>query len=373
MKDSGHEGMNIVHVNSADHWAGGEVHVFLLCKALIEKGHHVTLVCRPGSAIDGKFRGENMPVYNLPLKGSADTTSVLGLAKFCRNQQVDILHAHLGRDYWIAIMAQLFCRHLKTVFTRHLVLKVKHDYFHRWLFKKVNRVIAVSKAVEGILIAGGVSCEKIATVYNGIDYQLYASAKKKVLRTRLNMEEGTPIIGMVGTVSPHKGLDFFLQSIPIIVKQNPRASFVVVGDDLRGGRYIQELKEMAGKLEVGKSLHFLGHCDNVPDIMADFDILVLASRNESFGLVIAEAMAAGKPVVAADVGGVKEIVVAEETGLLFPAGDSQALAQKVAILLNDQVRAENMGRRGAERAKHLFSSESMANHTIQVYNELLTR
>jgi glycosyltransferase involved in cell wall biosynthesis len=372
MKDSGHEGLNIVHINSADHWAGGEVHVFLLCKALIEKGHHVTLVCRPGSAIDQKFRSENMPVYNLSLKGSADAISVLGLVKFCRSQQVGILHAHLGRDYWIAIMTQLFCHHLKTVFTRHLVLKVKRDCFHRWLFKKVNRVIAVSKAVEEMLIAGGVGHEKIATVYNGIDYQLYASAKKKVLRTIFSIEEGTPIIGMVGTVSPHKGLDIFLQSMPIILDQNPKARFVVVGDDLRGGSYIQALKEMAGKLGVEKSIHFLGPCDNVPEIMADFDILILASRNESFGLVIVEAMAAGKPVVAAEVGGVKEIVVADETGLLFPAGDSQALAQKVAILLNDQARAESMGRRGAERAKHLFNSEAMATHTIQVYNELLT-
>jgi glycosyltransferase involved in cell wall biosynthesis len=352
----------LLQINSAKNWAGGEVHVFLLSKELIALGEEVTLVCRSGSEIEKRFRAEDIPVVNLPLKGAADLKSARLLARYCREHNETIVHAHLGRDYWTALLAKVFNPDIKVVLTRHILVPLKKTIFHRWIYKKVDKIIAVSKAVAATLTQFPVA--KVTVIYNGIDLDKFTAAKPGKLRAELGLDNTTKIVGMVGHVSSHKGHDTFLKSIPAIQEKCPDAKFVVVGDDFRDGEYISQLKKL------NDDVSFLGPRTNIPEIMKDIDVLVVASLIEAFGLVTVEAMAAGVPVVATDIGGTSEIVTNGETGILFSPNNAAELATAVITLLTNQQLAQHFINKGQAKVNAMFSLKQMAAKTLEIYRSI---
>lgn len=349
--------MKILQMNSMNIWGGGEVHVLLLCRQLLALGDEVTLVCRLGSAIDQKAKEEQLPVLNLPLKGAIDIKSAWAIANYCKENSIGIIHAHNGRDYWIAVLAKCFYPNLKVVITRHILSPLKGTLLHRWLHKKIDRVIAVSQAVKnGISVFPS---DKITVIHNGIDIDAFYAATPGMLRKELNLSPSTKIVGMVGRVNPSKGHATFIQSIPEILDKHPHTAFVIVG----GGEYISQLKEM------NRAVHFLGKRSDVPQIMKDLDIFVMASPNEPFGLVTVEAMAAGAAVVATNSGGTAEIIVDGESGLLIPPKDPARLAEAVVKILNDDNLATKLRAGGIERARQ-YNIENMVLNTQKIYCDI---
>lgn len=364
--------MKILHINSANAWGGGEVHVALLCKELRNNGQDIVLACRPESPIDKKFRDMQFSVLNLPLKGAADLYSSFCLANYCRTNGIQILHIHLGRDYWLAFFTKMLYKDLKVVFTRHLLFPIKKNIFHEMMYRTADMVIAVSKAVEKVIANSGfVGSDKLTTIYNGISIGKFANAPQGCLRHELELDTTTPIIGIIGQISPHKGQDVFIRSIPSIVKKIPNSKFIIVGDDFRQGAYVQELKALATGLGIEEHVFFIGPRPNIPEIMKDLDVFVLASRNEPFGLVVVEAMAAGIPVVATAAGGVTEIIEHGKSGFLIPIDDDGMLAESVCKILQNPELAKKHSENAILRVRSLFSIESMTEQTMKIYSEIL--
>ncbi|SEO72683.1 Glycosyltransferase involved in cell wall bisynthesis [Propionispora vibrioides] len=346
--------IKVLQMNSMNMWGGGEVHVLLLCKQLLALGDSVVLACRSGSAIDQRAKEEQIPVLNLPLKGAIDIKSAWRIANYCREHSVDIIHAHNGRDYWIAVLAKCFYPNLKVIITRHILSPLKETLLHRWLYKKIDRVISVSQAVKSRISV--FPSEKITVIHNGIDINVFYAAKPGMLGKELNLSPATKIVGMVGRVHPSKGHATFLESIPAIVSQCPDVVFVIVGD----GEYVTQLKK------TNAPVHFLGKRNNIPEIMKDLDVFVMASLNEPFGLVTVEAMAAGAVVVAANSGGTAEIITDEETGLLVPPQDPEKLAQAVIRGLSNTELAVRLKAGGIQHAKK-YDIQEMVTKTRNVY------
>lgn len=364
--------MKILHINSADAWGGGEVHVALLCKELSNNGHDIVLTCRPASAINKHFREMQVSVLNLPLKGAGDIYSAFYIANYCRKHSIEIIHAHLGRDYWLAFFVKLLCGTVKVVFTRHLLFPLKNHLIHQMMYRKADAVIAVSKAVEKVIKSSGfVDSDRLKTVYNGIVVENFANVPQGCLRQELGFDVATSIIGIIGQISPHKGQDVFLRSIPLIMKNNPNSKFVVVGDGSRQGDYILQLKNLTMQLGITEHVFFLGPRRDIPQIMKDLDVFVSASRSESFGLVLVEAMASGVPVVAADAGGISEIIEHGKSGLLFSIDDEGMLAGGVCSVLNNPLLAKKYSENAVSRVHSLFSVKSMTEQTMRIYRQVL--
>lgn len=365
--------MRILHLNSANGWAGGEVHVFLLCQQLIKAEHTVILACRPNSEINQRFRNEKMAVFNLSLKGAGDMYSAYRLAAYCKENNIEIIHAHLGRDYWLAFAAKQLYPQIKIIFTRHLLFPLKQSFMHKIMHRSADRIIAVSKAVEKVIEeAGFVDQSKLTTIYNGIDVDKFKRASSGMLRHELGLTAAIPIIGIVGHVSEHKGQDIVIRSIPSIIKMLPDAKIVIVGDDFQQGTYIQQLKDLAYKIGVADHVIFLGPRNDIPEIMKDLDAFVLASHNEPFGLVIVEAMAAGVPVVVTRAGGALEIVEHGINGFLVPVGDIAILSEYVCKIVKDKSLSVTISKNAILRVQSLFSIEIMVEKTIEVYREVLS-
>ena len=182
-----------------------------------------------------------------------------------------------------------------------------------------------------------------------------------------------PLIGLVGRISPWKGQDIFLRAAARVVQRFPRAKFQIIGSPLFGEEeYEREVRALCTELGLDASVEWTGFRRDVPQLVSKLDLLVHASKTgEPFGQVVVEAMMAGKPVVATNGGGVPEIVMDGETGLLVPMNDAPAMATAILEVLGDPAMAQKMGQRGNVRAREHFSITRTSHKIGRVYDHLL--
>jgi glycosyltransferase involved in cell wall biosynthesis len=208
-------------------------------------------------------------------------------------------------------------------------------------------------------------------VYNGIAIDgPDRGAERPWMREEWGLEEDAPVAGMVGRLVDWKGPDRFLEAAALVAAEMPRARFMLVGDAIFGeAGYVDGLKAMAARLGLDERVVFTGFREDALRIMAGLDVLVHASLlPDPLPTVLVEAMALGLPVVAADAGGVREIVVDGVTGMVVRPGDAGAMGQAMLAILSTPGKAEEMGAAGRERARELFD---IAARSRQLEEELL--
>ena len=188
----------------------------------------------------------------------------------------------------------------------------------------------------------------------------------------MNVPGSCPLIAMIGNMNPLKGHLYFVKAAGIIKERVPSARFLIIGQHLENRRgYSEEVAKEVSRLGLEEHLIFTGFRQDIPAVLGAIDILVHPSLSESFGMVVAEAQAASKPVVATAVGGVKEVVLPDETGILVPPKDPQALADGVLRLLEDPAYARRLSVQGRDHVRKLFSLEQCAARYREVYNSVM--
>jgi L-malate glycosyltransferase len=370
--------MRILQVSSARAFGGGERHLADLSRSLAGRGHEVYAAVEPGSPLRGTLLGALPPdnIYELPLRNLHDARGALKLARFARANRVDIIHAHVARDYAPAFFAAAYgrARGPRLILTRHVLFPL--SYFNRLILSKASRVIAVSEAVARSLYAqSGFDPAKIRVVANGVDLRRFDEARAGFEREEAESETARrPLrVGIVGELSEVKGQEDFVRAAAIVSEEFAgRVEFLVVGNDsARSDAYGARLEKLVAELRLTESVRLVGRCDDVAPLIASLDVLVSASRTEAFGMVMAEAAACGVAVVAMATEGAKEIVTDGVTGSIVPIGDVRAMAEAVAALVRDEGLRRSFGSRGRAGARSRFGLERMAAETERVYAEAL--
>jgi glycosyltransferase involved in cell wall biosynthesis len=243
-----------------------------------------------------------------------------------------------------------------------------------WLIRAAGlgrpRVIAISTAVAAQFAGTRV----VPTlIHNGIPLDAFTpGAPDPALLGELGLRPEHQVLCVVGRLTPWKGHGTLLEALAQLVPARPLLRLLVVGEvSFWEPSYLAELQALARSLGVADRVVWTGFREDVAPLLRLCRILVLPSVDEPFGRAIIEAMAVGKPVVATRSGGVPEIVVEGETGLLVPPRDAAALAGALAALLDDPVAAERMGQRGCVRARAQFDTRRVAGSVAAVYEELL--
>jgi glycosyltransferase involved in cell wall biosynthesis len=369
------QSMKAIHLLKAVGIAGAETHLLALLPALRAFGAESTLVLledprRPQHVLRKRFEAEGIPVFSLPIRWHLDPALPSRLNDLLRREPFDILHAHLphGEVYGEFAMRAFPARPL--VVSRH-----NDDRFRRWLplrpvfapsLRHANRIIAISQAVRRFLIAvEKADAGKIDVVPYGIDADACERSAHSGSFRRAIGAKAEPIVGFVGRLTRQKGVDVLLRAFAQVETRHPDARLVLAGD----GPDRPALEKLARSLGLRRAM-FLGWRSDIADIMADVSLLAVPSRWEGFGLVALEAMALGKPVVAARVSALPEIVVQGETGLLVSPGGEDELAEALLSLLLDPARAGQMGRAGKARVRSEFPVERMARRTAEIYSSL---
>ncbi len=359
------DAMNILQVCSAREIGGGERHLVDLAKGLAAREHQVFAAVIPDSPFMNEMSFLPRPnVLEVALSNAADLVSAIRLARFARSRSIDLIHAHVARDYPLAAMASRWSGK-PFVLTRHVVFPMKR--IHRWLLGGVSKVIAPSASVANALSRQKLFDEsKIVDIPYGIDFDHFSRKRAK------KDPNGRSRVGMVGHLSPIKGQAEFVRAAALIASQRSDVDFLIVGEDKsRDGHNQAEIERLIEELGVGGCVRLIGWLDDVRYVLETLDVFVCPSRIEPFGLVMVEAMASGVPVVATRSEGAVEIIDDCVTGRLVPIGDTTALADAITSLIADVADREKLIRNALVSVRERFSAERMIVETERVYSEVL--
>ena len=363
--------MRILQICSARDLGGGEKHLADLANTLARREHDVFAAVVPGSPLVGELSAlprEN--ILELPMRNSLNILSAFKLARLLKDLRIEIIHAHVARDYPLAAMAASRADPTQLVLTRHVLFQLHKS--HRLTLRYVARVIAVSRAVSDSLRAQRIfDRAKITVVHNGIDIERFARGRERVAADKT---PGARLrVGMIGHLAPIKGQKEFLRAAAIVCKSRDDVDFVLVGEDKSyKGENRRRLDKLIGKLNLGKRVSLQGWTDDVPQLLGTLDLFVSPARAEPFGLSIVEAMAAGVPVLATMSEGACEIIDPDQTGRLVPLRDVDALAREMLGLLQDRSECDRLSANARRAARERFSLERMVDETEDVYREVWT-
>lgn len=242
------------------------------------------------------------------------------------------------------------------------------------LIKRTPRLLAVSDFIRDQAIRAGVPPASIVTQRNTIPVERFSGARGgHRIRDEFGWSHDTPLVVAVGRLDPSKGHRLLLQAFAEVVRELPSARLLVCGRTFMRERYDLELEQLANGLGLAAHVVFAGARADVPAIMAEADLFALPTENEACGLVFLEAMAAGLPAVAIRSGGVPELVVDGETGLLSDPGDAEQLARNMLRILEDGSVGDRMGKSGRSRVFAEFSPKHVAETWTTTVEELVRR
>lgn len=360
--------LRIAHVSGESGFSGGEVQVFLLMEGLRARGHHGVLVCPPGSRAAAHAAEHDFEAAAIAMRHDFSPGAILAAHSRLRVVEPDLVHLHTGRANWIGGLAARALG-LPAITTRRMDRRVRRGARSRFLYGGlVRRAVAISPAVGKRLIEGGVDEARVRVISSAVDpAALRPHAGREATRTALGAPADAIVLLAPAALVPRKGLDVALEALARLEGRGRRLLLWIAGEgEARGA-----LEAQSRRLSLEARVRFLGRREDVGDLLAGCDLVVLPSRAEGLGVAALEAMAAGRAVVASDVGGLGETVVHERTGLLVPPDDPEALAAALARLADDPELRGRLGRAGPARVGEGFLAEQMVTAYEALYREVL--
>ena len=362
--------MRILQICSAREIGGGERHLADLARTLAHRGHEVFAALTPGSPVRSELASlSDANIIELPMRNALSLRSGFKLARFVRAQKIEIVHAHLARDYPLAALAAGRSA-AGLVLTRHVLFPLSK--VHRLTLSRTSRVIAVSHAVaESVRAQNIFSPDKIVTIHNGIDLERFEQRKSGTGVPPVD-HAGRLRVGMVGHLAPIKGQEDFVRAAAIVCRARDNVDFIIAGEDKSaGGENRASLEKLIRELGLNNRVQLLGWIDDVASLLGRLDVFVSPARSEPFGLSIVEAMAAGVPVVATASEGAREILDENQTGRMASIGDEAGLARAIIELLDNSSERKRLAHAAQRAVRERFSLERMVDLTEQVYQEIV--
>ena len=367
--------MRILQINSAKNFGGGEKHLVDLARGLVESSHEVFLVVAPDSPILEKlseFSPKN--ILRVKIKNSLDVFAAQKIARFIKQNKIDIVHAHTGKDYLPASLAVRFAPNAKLIFTRHVLFSLKT--IQKYALNNVSKTIAVSSAVEANL-QKTFPKEKIVTIPNGIDVKNWANVDRESLRKEFRFENNisfdAKVLGTVGELKHLKGQQDFILAAQIIAQKFPETHFVIVGKDNSYDKsFRRKLKRLVKTFDLEKRFSWFDWIEDTKPLFSSLDIFISPSHSESFGLAILEASASSCAVVATATEGAKELIEDGKSGILTPVKNPVKLAETICELLKNEQKIKYLGDNAQKRAQEKFGLERMIAKTEKIYRETVS-
>lgn len=369
----------ILYVHHADVLGGAEWSLAELVRA-VDRRRFEMLAALPGDGPLSQVLTElHVAVLRVPMVRMRRTRNPLRLLRYWRclraaaetlaervkSERIDLVHANSPQA---ALVAGDLVRRRKVPLVVHWRDLVRRGLVWKDILRRCDRVVAVSKAVASCL-----DSPKVVVVANGVDAERFGpGVSGDGVRRELGVPEGAPVVIMVAQWVPWKRHDVFLEAARRVGAGRPECHFVLAGEDHFGDHpeLARRIRRAANEPALRGRLHILGQRADMPALMAASDVLVLPSEGEPFGRVLIEAMAAGRPVVAARSGGPEEIVT-PDCGVLVDGPDAEAFAEAIEELLADPASRRRMGEAGRQRVLQHYTARQMAAAMERLYEELL--
>lgn len=358
--------LTVAHLDEQDTFRGGEQQATWLVRGLLDRGVRCLVIGRPKRPFIQMHEEEKELLrIPLPLRGELDLYSAWKLARIVNRHKVDIVHAHASHAHGIAVLARVFGGRHQVVVTRRVNFPPKSHFLNRWKYKSADRILCVSQKVADTLNDYGLTAPQIKTVHSAVDEA--RAEMTPVSRESLSLPPDSLFLFSAGSLVDHKDHANLLDAFARVREEFPQAQLCIAGDGpLRG-----KLEEQRERLKLTDAVQFLGYRSDAPGITRTADLYISSSWSEGLGTSILEALASGTPVVAAEAGGAREMVVPGETGYLVPSRDDKALADAMIQSLKNREEARAMADRAISFVRDKFSVERMVSGSFEAYKELM--
>ena len=354
--------------------AGGAETVLAYIASNLDPTRYRSLIC----VLEEGWLTDHVQTLGLPYvvienKRSYDPVFLYELMNLIRRERISLMHSHeFMMTFYGSVASKL--TGVPLIGTVHGKVyypdRKRRVLAFRFAASLCEGLIAVSDDLHRYLVDTlNFNPRKIRTLHNGIDLTRFtAGSSREESRRQFSIPSDALVAGTVGSLYEVKGLEYLLEAARELSNLYPNFLLIIAGK----GDQREALEEKAGEMDLGDTVRFLGFCENIPNLLNAIDIYVCSSLSEGLSLSILEAMAMSKPVVATDVGGNREIVVADDSGYLVPACDKSSLFARISEIFDNSELRERFGRRGREVVEERFSLEKMLHNYQQLYERLIS-
>jgi glycosyltransferase involved in cell wall biosynthesis len=371
--------VRVLLVNDTRAFAGTERHLIDLALGLTQEGVDVRIACPRDSALWERAAEAGISLHLLEYRGLLDLGATWRLSALIAENRIEVVHMHNGKTAWLGALVTLCRRDFQLIFTQHF-LEPAHtkknglrkrvwSVAHWWVEQRISQFIAISEVVcEQMLARRETLPAKVTVIPNGTAApNMEGMGGVKEIRRGLGLGIDELLILCVARLEQEKDCASLVRAMAKVKASGFRARCAIVG----GGSELGPLQRLAVELGLEGSVSFVGFQPDAHAWICAADLFVLPSIAEPFGLVLLEAMALGRPVVAIDAGGPQEIVVPGLTGLLTPPQNPDLLAEAIVRLLTNADMRSAMGNAGCQRYLEHFTVGPMAKRTAEVYSKSL--
>lgn len=354
--------MRILHVDTATEWRGGQNQIVVTAEGQQALGHEALVFANATGELAIRAARAGLSVHKAEVgRGDLSWATLSAIRRAARSFRPDVIHVHESHGLLGSIFAA------RTVSPRpKLVASRRVDFAlrtgSRLKYARMDRVLAVSRAVRDVLVAGGLPPGRVILVPEGVRDRPPAPGGAAILRS-LGVPEGAPVIGNVAQLVDHKDHETLLRAAAIVRESQPDCRFVICGD----GPLRPRLESRAAELRIADRVIFAGFRADLDALIPCFDVFCLSSHLEGLGTSVLDAMCFARPVVATSAGGIPDSVVDGETGRLVPVRDAEALARALSETLASADQRARFGAAGRERFLRELTSVAMVKATLAAY------
>lgn len=333
------------------------------CVISLQQSDEVVAVVAPHSRLEQRLQADGITPYLLSWRNKAlPLVAARRLAAIIDREAVDVVHMHWGKDMALAAFAKAFSRRKpRLISTRQMqITRPKRDFYHNFIYRQVDLNITITRSLaEAMREFLPPSCrERVTPLYYGVaaPQDFIDSEQRDAMRAEMGISQDTFLVGLIGRVKRYKGQHLLVEAVERLLAEGEDVAAVIVGHAMEDD-YLRDLKQRVKQQKLEQRIIFRDFTENVQQLMQACDTVALTTVEETFGLVLVEAMRVGIAVIGSDRGGVPEIIEHEGNGLLFKSGDSESLYTQLLRYIKDKDFHQRMASAGKRDADHRFDEQ----------------
>ena len=362
--------ITILHIEWSDGWGGQEIRIFSESKELIRRGNSVIIAAQPNSQLLREAIKEGVPTLSIQMSKGFNILAIYKLVKFIKKNRIDIVHTHSSVDSRVGGIAGKISG-IPVVRSRHISLPVSQSKLTWFQYMKLaDKVITSGSFIkESLVRRNNMISKQIVSIPAGADEKIYSGdVVVEDIRLQFNLNERQFLVGMVSVLRSWKGHNYVIEAMRSLVKKVPNIQLLIVGD----GPKKQEILDLISKYSLERYITLTGHQENPVPFYKSMDLIILPSyEGEATSQTLPQAMLMNKPVISTDIGGLPEVVIHNDTGLVVPPKDSQAIVSAILELYSDEALRIKLAKNGRSHALKFFTFDKMVDSTYNVYTDLL--
>lgn len=358
--------MHILHTESSNGWGGQEMRILRESLGMKERGHEIILAVQMGGGLVEQAKNAGFTVYEVDFSKPKAMLCIMHLVKIIRKHKIDLINTHSSLDAWLGGLAARIARK-KVIRTRHLSTNIRRGLNSILLYNKLADFVVTtsSRIISPIVKQARISPEKCKVVATGVDLKKPDPKAIKAFREKFKLSNEDCLVGTACFVRSWKGIQDLMKAAHLL-RDIKQLKWIIIG-----GGFVDRYRGLAIELGLSQILHFTGHMEDPFPAIGALDIFTLLSTaNEGISQSSLQAAYLGKPLITTTIGGLPEICLDKETGILVPPGSPKDVASAVLSLYDDPELRQEMGCRANQLVENKFTMQHTLDQMEQVYEIL---